>query len=762
MRAWTLADRLAVAVLVLLPFVLLTPAFLPGAVLSPAENVVTLFPWKALVSTPVTARAELFDVPHYFHPTLLYASDEIRAGRFPFWNPYQYAGVPFFSNPQSAILFPLTALAYVLPAPLALALAAALKLAGAGLAMFWFLRVVGGGPVPALVGALGFMLGSPMISWLQWTYSNATMLIPALFAAVEHLRQQATGRRVALLAVVVAFQLLAGYPQGSFHALLATAAWTLARAPGAPGGFLLRSVAAAALGGGVAAVQLLPFVDYVRESAVYAYRSGWTAPMHVPVQSAVTFVMPYFYGTGAERWGTWQFAIMTVFVGLVPVLAFPCGALQALREPISRFFVGLAVVAGGIHYGGPLVGMLAGAPGMSLGTNSRLMPVLAFAVCTLAALGLERATTGSVRLVRGWFAVLSVAVAVTVLAALDDPGADALTWPLPAQYLVALTLLCACAVMTLGWLRHRSPTWATALVACQLASLVPLAATYNPVRDADWFYPTPKAIAWLQRHREARAAMPGHVGSVYRIRLAQGYDGMTPRRVEELAGPLGSGNAGAAGFLENPLTLWGSEPLSAVAVLRSNASDLFGVRYVLLPPGAELRSPGLRLAYDGADARIFERPQALPRAFLVGRARCVDDADAIRLVRARAVDFRREVLLSDCKSPTQGEDPSAGDVAAILPGPDDRLRIRVSTAGPAYLVVTETWFPGWRASVDGRKAPVLRANHAFRAVWVPGGDHEVEFRFRPRGFREGLVVSVLAAASVLALALVRGMDRART
>jgi uncharacterized membrane protein YfhO len=110
----------------------------------------------------------------------------------------------------------------------------------------------------------------------------------------------------------------------------------------------------------------------------------------------------------------------------------------------------------------------------------------------------------------------------------------------------------------------------------------------------------------------------------------------------------------------------------------------------------------------------------------------------------------------------QGAEPSAGDVAAILPGPDDRLGIRVSTTGPAYLVVTETWFPGWRASVDGRETTVLRANHAFRAVWVPGGEHEVEFRFRPRGFREGLVVSVLAAAAVLALALVRGRDRART
>jgi hypothetical protein len=755
-RTLVTPDGIAVAVLVLLPFVLLAPAFWPGHVLSPTENLMTLFPWKALAPNATPPNHDLFDPTHYFHPALLYASEEIRAGRFPFWNPYQYTGAPFFSNPQTATLFPLTALAYVLPVPLALALAAALKLAVAGVAMFWFLRVVGTGPVPAIIGALGFMLGSQMIGWLQWTFSSAIMLIPALFAAVEQLRARATAGRTAALAILVGLELLAGYPQGSFHALVATAAWTLARAPGAARGFAVRSAAAAALGCGIAAVQLVPFVDYVRESAVYAYRAGWTAPLHVPIQSAVTFVMPLFYGAGPERWSVWQlgqFAVMTTFVGLVPIVALPCGVLHAVQSPVARFFVAMVVVAGGVHYGGPLLGALAGAPGMSLGTNARLMPWLAFGICTLAALGLEHGPARWARLLRGWFAIVVLVVLSCVVVSLEHRAARGMTWSLTEQYLIGLALLAAGAVTSIGWLTRRTATWGVALAACQLASLVPLALTYNPVRDAGGFYPTPTAIAWLQQHRDGRAVLPGQLGSVYRIPLAQGYDGMTPRRIDEVVGPVGTGNAVVAGFLENPLTLWGSEPLSAVAVLRSGIANLLGVRYVVLPPGADLGWPDVRVVYDGADARIFERPGAWPRAFLVGQARCVREAEAIQLVRTGAIDFRREVILADCATPPPGREPASGDGVEIVATAGDRVRLRVSATGPAYVVVTDTWFPGWRATVDGTEATLWRANHAFRAVWVPGGRHDVELRFRPRGFHAALAVTLAALAGVATLGL---------
>jgi len=71
--------------------------------------------------------------------------------------------------------------------------------------------------------------------------------------------------------------------------------------------------------------------------------------------------------------------------------------------------------------------------------------------------------------------------------------------------------------------------------------------------------------------------------------------------------------------------------------------------------------------------------------------------------------------------------------------------IRAVTDSAAFLVLTDTWFPGWRARVNGVDQAVWRANHAFRAVWLPPGVHEIELRYRPLSFQVGLGLSVLAA-----------------
>src|SRR5690606_28486188 len=80
------------------------------------------------------------------------------------------------------------------------------------------------------------------------------------------------------------------------------------------------------------------------------------------------------------------------------------------------------------------------------------------------------------------------------------------------------------------------------------------------------------------------------------------------------------------------------------------------------------------------------------------------------------------------------------------------LRLRVEVAGgPAWLVLADTWYPGWEASIDGAPAEVLRANLAFRVVSVPPGAHEITFRYNPRALWAGALATAagLAALAVL-------------
>jgi uncharacterized membrane protein YfhO len=72
----------------------------------------------------------------------------------------------------------------------------------------------------------------------------------------------------------------------------------------------------------------------------------------------------------------------------------------------------------------------------------------------------------------------------------------------------------------------------------------------------------------------------------------------------------------------------------------------------------------------------------------------------------------------------------------------DRVRARASLATPGYLVLVDAFDPGWRVSLDGRPAPLLRANVAFRGVSLPAGTHEVEFLYRPWSVEWGIAFSI--------------------
>jgi hypothetical protein len=156
-----------------------------------------------------------------------------------------------------------------------------------------------------------------------------------------------------------------------------------------------------------------------------------------------------------------------------------------------------------------------------------------------------------------------------------------------------------------------------------------------------------------------------------------------------------------------------------------------------------------RLVHSG-DVKIYENRAVLPRAWVVHRAEIVTDAGtAIARLRDVAFDPTETVLLG---AGTALDGTGRGQ-ARITRYEPEAVTIEVTTDAPGYLVLTDTDYPGWEATVDGEATPIERANLVFRAVPVDPGHHTVEFHFRPASFRLGLWVS-LATAWVGLIALV--------
>ncbi len=182
--------------------------------------------------------------------------------------------------------------------------------------------------------------------------------------------------------------------------------------------------------------------------------------------------------------------------------------------------------------------------------------------------------------------------------------------------------------------------------------------------------------------------------------------------------------------------------------------DLLGVEWLVshIPlPDETLatRYPEVSLAHEGPRARIYHNPDALDRAFLVDDALAVDSLDAaVAVMEDPAVDLRRTAVVEaeDLPPLPQSDDP--GHVR-MLESSAARLRFAVSAPATRLLVVSATYYPGWRAWVDGAPVEVLPADGALRAVVVPAGTSEVTMAFRPTSVLLGAAVSLATLFGLL-------------
>jgi hypothetical protein len=168
--------------------------------------------------------------------------------------------------------------------------------------------------------------------------------------------------------------------------------------------------------------------------------------------------------------------------------------------------------------------------------------------------------------------------------------------------------------------------------------------------------------------------------------------------------------------------------------------------------------------YRGAGIAIFENAAALPRAFVVQGARIVAAGTPLDEMMHRPFDPATEVVLAYAEVPPEvmarlplvsGSEPRAGErgTARVEEYSADRVRVAASTPRDGLLVLSDNFYPGWRAYVDGQEQPVLRGDMLFRTVPLPAGQHEVEFRFEPRSIQLGLLVTVASLLLVMGLVI---------
>src|SRR5437764_8114286 len=172
-------------------------------------------PWKAErpAGLHVNPRSTDGDGARLLYPLFRVARDQVHDGHLPLWNPNIYAGMTLAGDMQSAVLWPLTWLAWILPTGFAWGLIASLKLVIAAFGAFVLARELGASRGGSLVAGSIYGLSAPIVVWMQWPLGTVNALVPWLIFAVHRLYVRPSARRFAALAAVVALGVAAGHPE---------------------------------------------------------------------------------------------------------------------------------------------------------------------------------------------------------------------------------------------------------------------------------------------------------------------------------------------------------------------------------------------------------------------------------------------------------------------------------------------------------------------------------------------------------------------
>ncbi len=157
------------------------------------------------------------------------------------------------------------------------------------------------------------------------------------------------------------------------------------------------------------------------------------------------------------------------------------------------------------------------------------------------------------------------------------------------------------------------------------------------------------------------------------------------------------------------------------------------------------------LAFRSHTVAMWENSSVMPRAFIVHRAEIADDTAMLTRMWKLDFDPRRVVLLTDGAPLALEQVDSARERVEIAEYQPERVVLNVRADARGYVILADSWYPGWEVTVDGVPAPIHRADFIFRAVAVEAGEHTVVFEYRPGSFAWGVAISAASVAALIVL-----------
>src|SRR3989338_2150669 len=762
---------MVLAVLVLLINIIFFRGLFVGLVPIPLDALVGVYhPWAdqfwGFVAGVPYKNIALTDVFSQLYPWRILAMDLVRSWQLPLWNPYSFMGGPLLANWQSAPFYPLNILMLLFGDVTGYGLMVAVQPLLSMWFMLLFLREIKVSKAGSFVGAVSFAFGGFMMTYLEYaTTGQILTFIPLSLWLIERFLHGQKKRYLLGLPLAVFFILTGGFFQPAFYALLIISTYAFIASSVAYGkivsGQIFQIFFFLLLGVGLAGLQLFPTAELLSLSIrnldhnIAEYQYGL-----LPLKHLITLIAPDFFGNSAtgNYSGFMQYQETSGYFGIVGLILALTALLFSKKNFRIWFFSLFFLVSLFLAFENPLSKMVFEfkLPLLSTGYASRWLMIFSFSGAVLSAFGFDLIKKKRKLLLSVLVLVLLGALYLTtkesvstrnLILPLATTAAAILLFVVPQKKVVVFAL---CLLVTFDLLRYatkftpmaRSDYGTTQIPFIQkvhdLAGINRVAIDTGPLMSANtWIY-----------------------GRIYTI---GGYDplpykdsGIWFRAInvginlkQKIDGSLGEGAMTRDLNLDNPLS-----PLL----------DLTGTKYLLtLKKDREgrFKSEGvingeLLKKYQVVDSFgasvLLENKTAMPRINLFYQAEGeMNDVKAEeRLIGG--FDFRNKILLKEEKPRGFVSDDS--NSVELLSYSANRVEIIANTKNGAYLMLSDTDYPGWKATVNGSETKIIRADGIFRSIILPAGEARVAFTYFPDSFKNGLALTIASALALIAFAVV--------
>lgn len=697
------------------------------------------FPWSAYPEYhgPVKNGA-MPDITDQIYPWRHFTIETWKNGEIPFWNPNSFSGNPHLANYQSAVFSPFNLLFFVLPFVDAWSLLVLLQPLLAGLFTYLLLREFKASKAGSLVSSIAFMFCGFMVVWMAYgTLSFAIVFLPLALFAIERWFNKKGKLPLTILSLSIPLSFFSGHFQTSLYFLFFTFLFLAFKSVYSRKNSL-PIITAFILGFLVSLIQIIPSIQFYLEST----RSGiFLNQGGIPFFYLINLFSPDFFGNPVTRNDWFGFyAEWASFVGIIPFI-LSIVAFNRKNKTILFFSI-LSFIILVLAVDSPIQRIITDfrIPVISTSNPTRIIVLLSLSLAILSGFGFDRLKNLASKSSKK---VVPVILAGTVLFAIIWAYVSVLTILPDDKVIIAQRnlILPTAIFLIFSFIIFMSALRKKGILLIVLLFLVAFdslrfAQKWMPFDPKELVFPDTPVITGI-RENIGQGRIFGNFGAnidaYYGFPSIEGYDPLYIERYGEFIRSASSGKLVSAERSVVKLPRRGD--------FIDRALDLLGVTLIFHPvadtnqswayPVWEDKSRFVPVYNDG-NFELYRNHAAFERARLFYDYEVIKDKrDIISRFYSENFDFRNTLILEENPGKWDKLEVKPDGGVKIISYTPNLMSIQVKTESPALLFLSDNFYPGWKAMVNGKETKIYRADYSFRAVVVPRGDSLVEFSYVP-------------------------------